>query len=380
MTGAVADAEVELFVSTTRAFLDREVPIERIRQLHGHGVAYERDWWRRAAELGWTSLLVPDDLGGGSLSGNGVVDLALVAEQLGRTVAPGPLIAVSAVLTGLVNASTQSQHAEIRQALIEGAAVASWAADEPGAPFGAEPTATAVTTADGYRITGIKDRVEAGSSCDLFLLAALSDDGPVQFIVPAKAPGVSVEPVSSIDLVRDYATVRFGDVEVSAASVVGTPGETAGLIAQQTLIAQVMQCAEMVGVLDVVFDMTVDWARDRHSFGRPLASYQALKHRFADMKTQLEACRAVVVSAVRDVGEASPSAALTVSAAKAYVGEYSVQIAQDCIQLHGGIGVTWEHNLHVYLRRLELNRAMYGTTEEHQERVYAYFEKLDAAK
>lgn len=379
MTAPVADAEVELFVSTTRAFLDREVPIERIRQLHSQGVSYERDWWRRAADLGWTSLLVPNELGGGSLSGNGVADLALVAEQLGRTVAPGPLIPVSAVLTGLVNASTASQHAKIREALIEGEAVASWAADEPGAPFGAEPTATAITTADGYRITGIKDRVEAGNSCDYLLLAAQSDDGPVQVIVPADAPGITVVPVSSIDLVRDYATVRFDDVEVAAASVVGTTAETADLVKQQTLIAQVVQCAEMVGVLDVVFDMTVDWARDRHSFGRPLASYQALKHRFADMKMQLEACRAVVVSAVRDVGEASPSAALTVSAAKAYVGEYSVQIVQDCIQLHGGIGVTWEHDLHVYLRRIELNRAMYGTTEEHQDRVFAYFEKLDAA-
>jgi alkylation response protein AidB-like acyl-CoA dehydrogenase len=380
MTGAVAEAEIELFVSTTRAFLEREVPIERIRQLHGQGVAYERDWWRRAAELGWTSLLVPDELGGGSLSGNGVADLALVAELLGRTVAPGPLIPVSAVLTGLVNASTRTRHAEILEALIEGAVVASWAADEPDAPFGADPMTTATTTAGGYRIDGAKDRVEAGNGCEYFLLAAQTDDGPVQFLVPANERGVLVEPVTSIDMVRDYATVRLDGVEVTATSVVGTAAETAQLIAQQTLIAQVMQCAEIVGVLDVVFDMTVDWARDRHSFGRPLASYQALKHRFADMKMQLEACRAVVVSAVRDVGAGNPTAALTVSAAKAYVGEYSVKIVQDCIQLHGGIGVTWEHDLHVYLRRIELNRSMYGTTEEHQERVFAHFEQLDVAK
>jgi alkylation response protein AidB-like acyl-CoA dehydrogenase len=378
--GGVADADVDLFVSTTRAFLDREVPIERIRQLHSQGVAYERVWWRRAAELGWTSLLVPEELGGGSVSGDGVADLALVAEQAGRTVAPGPLIPVSAVLTGLVNASTRSHHAQVCAALMEGSAVAAWAVDEPGAPFGADPATNAVVTHDGYRIDGVKDRVEAGNGSDYFLVTSRADQGPIQFLISADTAGVTVAPVSSIDLVRDYATVRLNGVEVTSAAVVGTAAETSDLVVRQTQVAQLMQCAETVGVLDAVFDMTVDWARERHSFGRPLASYQALKHRFADMKMQLEACRAVVAGAVRDVAEGSPTCALMVSAAKAYVGEYSVQIVQDCVQMHGGIGVTWEHDLHVYLRRVELNRTMYGTTEEHQERVFAYFQNLDAAR
>jgi alkylation response protein AidB-like acyl-CoA dehydrogenase len=380
MAGAGVDAQVDLFVSTTRAFLDREASIERVRQLHSEGVAFERDWWRRAAELGWTSLLVPDKLGGGTVSGNGVADLASVAEQIGRHVAPGPLIPVSAVLAGLVDASDSGEHADTCAALMEGTAVATWAADEPGKPFGADPATAAATTPGGYRIDGIKDRVEAASSCDYFLIAARADDGLRQFLVPADASGITVEPVASIDLVRDYAAVRFDGVELDSASVVGTAAETAALVTRQTLIAQLLQCAEMVGILEAVFSMTVDWALDRHSFGRPLASYQALKHRFADMKMQLEACRAIVTTAVRDVGDRSSGAALTVSAAKAYVGEYSVNIIQDCVQLHGGIGVTWEHDLHVYLRRVEIDRTLYGTTEEHQERVFAYFEEQDATK
>jgi alkylation response protein AidB-like acyl-CoA dehydrogenase len=380
MTDEVLDADVDLFVSTTRAFLGKEASVERVRQLHAEGIPFERHWWRRAADLGWTSLLVPEELGGGSVSGDGVADLARVAEHVGRNVAPGPLIPVSVVLAGLADASNRSLHADTIEALIGGLAVATWAVDEPGARFGAEPSTTAASTPTAYQISGTKDRVEAGTSCDIFLVTARVDGATAQFLVPADAPGVAVEPTASIDLVRDYATVRFDDVELPPSAIVGTASETPRLLARQALIAQLLQCAEMVGALDAVFNMTVHWARDRHSFGRPLASYQALKHRFADMKMHLEACRAAVSTAVHAVGQRMSGAALSVSAAKAYLGEYSVKIVQDCIQLHGGIGVTWEHDLHVYLRRIELERTLYGTTEEHQERVYSLCEALEDPK
>ncbi|WP_333890292.1 acyl-CoA dehydrogenase family protein [Mycolicibacterium gadium] len=375
-----AAAEVDLFLSTTRAFLDRDASIERVREMHSRGDTYDRDWWRKAAELGWTSLLVPDELGGGSVSGNGVADLASVAEHMGRTVAPGPLIPVSAVLAGLVDASNSTQHADLIAALVEGAAVSAWAVDEPGVPFGAAPTTVVTETANGFRIDGVKGRVEAGNGCDYYHVTGRADDRPIQLVVPADAAGVAVEPVPSIDLVRDYATIRFTGVEVDADKVVGTPDETTALIARQSQIAQLLQTCEMIGILDAVFARTVEWARERNSFGRPLASYQALKHRFADMKMQLEACRAIVTTAVRDVGDRSPTAALSVSAAKAYVGEYSAAIVQDCVQLHGGIGVTWEHDLHVFLRRVELNRTLYGTTEEHQENVFVLSDELAATR
>lgn len=252
-----AAAEVDLFLSTTRAFLDRDASIEHVREMHSRGSTYERDWWRKGAELGWTSLLVPDELGGGSVSGNGVADLACVAELVGRTAAPGPLIPVSAALSGLVDASNSSRHAETIAMVVEGAAVIAWAVDEPGAPFGAEPETIATTSARGYRIDGIKDRVEAGNGCDYFLVTARTDGGPVQLVVPADAAGVVVEAVASIDLVREFATVRFDGVEVGADAVVGTSDETRDLISRQSQIAQLLQTSEMVGILDAVFAATV---------------------------------------------------------------------------------------------------------------------------
>ncbi|MDT5167066.1 MAG: hypothetical protein QOD02_381 [Mycobacterium sp.] len=365
---AVDSPEKILFASTTQAFLQKQVPLSRVRELHAQGVSFEPAWWRRAAELGWTALLVPDELGGGSVSGDGVADLAMVAEQLGKTVAPGPLYPVSTVLAGLVNCAEPQAHAATIESLISGEIVASWAVYEPGqgwAPH--EPSVTATSTESGYRIDGVKDRVEAGAQSNLLLVVAQTDDGVGQFLVPTDAPGVHIEPQQSIDLVKQYARVHFDGVAIDHGAAVGAAAE---LVDRQAQIAQVLQCAEVVGILQTVFEFTVAWALDRHTFGRPLASYQALKHRFADMKMWLEACRATTAAAVAAISARSPDAGLSASIAKSYVGEMATDIIQGCVQMHGGIGVTWEHDLHVFLRRAALYRSMFGTPEEHNLRVY----------
>jgi alkylation response protein AidB-like acyl-CoA dehydrogenase len=161
--------------------------------------------------------------------------------------------------------------------------------------------------------------------------------------------------------------------------VVGTAEQTADLIRRQSQIAQVLQCAEVVGILDTVLDFTIQWALDRYSFGRPLASYQALKHKFADMKIWQEACRATTRAAITAVGTGADDADMAVSVAKSYVGEHAPGMLQLCVQLHGGIGVTWEHDLHLYLRRVTLYRSMFGTPEEHNLRVYTLTEQLASA-
>jgi alkylation response protein AidB-like acyl-CoA dehydrogenase len=368
---AVDSPEKILFASTSQAFLQKEVPLSRVRELHAAGVSFDPDWWRRAAELGWTALLVPEELGGGSVSGDGVADLAMVAELLGKTVAPGPLYPVSTVLAALADCAEHESHAATIQSLISGETVASWAVYEPGQGWAPHrPSLTATPTDSGYRIDGVKDRVEAGAQSALLLVVAQGDDGVRQFLVPSDAPGVRVEPQQSIDLVKQYARVHFDGVNVDHSSAVGSAAETAALLDRQSQIAQALQCAEVVGILQTVFDFTVAWALDRHTFGRPLASYQALKHRFADMKMWLEACRATTAAAVAAISARSADAGLSASIAKSYVGEMATEIVQGCVQMHGGIGVTWEHDLHVYLRRVALYRSMFGTPEEHNLRVY----------
>jgi alkylation response protein AidB-like acyl-CoA dehydrogenase len=365
----VASPELLLFASTTQSFLEKEASLSRLRELHAAGTSFEADWWRRAAELGWTSLLVPEELGGGSVSGDGVADVALVAELAGKTVAPGPLHPVSTVLAGLAE-SPENHEAKI-ESLVSGELVASWAVYEPGRPWAPlDATVTATCTPSGYRIDGVKDRVEAGAESAVLLVVAQCDGALRQFLVPTDAPGARIEPQRSVDLVKRYARVHFDGVEVDESAVVGTADQTPALIARQSQIAQVLQCAEVVGILDTVLGFTIQWGLDRHSFGRPLASYQALKHKYADLKIWFEACRATTRAAVAEVAARSPGADMAVSVAKSYVGERAPGMVQDCIQLHGGIGVTWEHDLHLYLRRVTLYRSMFGTPEDHNLRVY----------
>ena len=232
----VANPEVLLFASTTQSFLEKEASLSRLRELHEAGTSFEPDWWRRAAELGWTSLLVPEELGGGSVSGDGVQDLALVAELAGRTVAPGPLHPVSTVLAGLVEAP--ENHEETIESLVSGELVASWAVYEPGKSWSPlDATVTATPTATGFRLDGVKDRVEAGAESGILLVVARCDGAVRQFLVPTDTAGVRVEPQRSVDLVKRYARVHFDGVEVDASAVVGSAEQTEDLIARQSQIA-----------------------------------------------------------------------------------------------------------------------------------------------
>ena len=373
-----SNPEVLLFASTTQSFLEKEASLSRLRELHAAGTSFDHGWWRRAAELGWTSLLVPEELGGGSVSGDGVKDLALVAELAGKTVAPGPLHSVSTVLAGLIEAP--ENHEGTIESLVSGEAIASWAVYEPGRSWSPmNPGVTATPTDSGFRIDGVKDRVEAGADSAVLLVVTNCDGAVRQFVVSTDARGVRIEPQNSVDLVKSYARVHFDGVEVEASAAVGTEEQTAGLIARQSQIAQILQCAEVVGILDAVLKFTIQWGFDRHSFGRPLGSYQALKHRYADLKIWFEACKAATNAAVAEVASRSPEADMAVSVAKSYVGEHAPGMLQHCIQLHGGIGVTWEHDLHLYLRRVMLDRSLFGTPDEHNLRVYAITEALESA-
>lgn len=359
-----------LFRSTSREFLQKEMPLTKVRQLAAARTGFERDWWRRGAELGWVSMLIDPELGGGSISGSGLLDLAIVAEEMGRLVSPGPLIVANVVALALSEASNAAGHADVLRDLISGEKVATWAVYEPD--HGWDPAGiqtSAEKHGSDYVLTGTKDRVDSGDQADYLLVVARTNKGIAQFLVPAKTPGVTVTRAESLDLVKRFAEIRFDSARVPASALVGADGEGGAAVERQLEVAGVLQCAEMVGAVDRVFEFTVEWAHDRYTFGRPLASYQALKHRFADMRMWLEASHAATGAAAKAVQERSDDSAELVSVAKAYVGQRATDIVQDCVQMHGGIGVTWDHDIHLYLRRVTLDRVMWGTPSEHRRRL-----------
>jgi len=346
------------------------MPLTRVRELADRGIGFEPHWWRRGSDLGWNSMIVSPACGGDSISGEGLVDTCIVAEEMGRLVSPGPLLGANLVAAALSEAANAAGHADLISALMAGKAVASWAVCEPRhgwAPL--TPTVRAAGDGSGYVLSGVKDRIDCGDQADYFLITAAGPEGLAQFVVPAAAPGVTVTAEQSLDLVRRYARVDLDAVHVPATSVVRPAASAEAAVNRQIQIAVALSCAEMVGATARVFEFTVQWAFDRYSFGRPLASYQALKHRFADMKLWLEACQATASAAAHAAAQRTDEADELASVAKSYVGQRATDIIQDCVQMHGGIGVTWEHDIHLYLRRATVNRTMFGTPSEHRRRL-----------
>ena len=341
--------------AVTAEFLERSSPVAAARALHEAGRAFDRETWRRGTELGWVSLLV---------------DATIIAEQFGRLAAPGPFLVVNVVAAALAEAANAGIHAGLIQRLLTGEAIATWACCAP--ERGWDPVAgaiDAVADGDGYLLTGTHEQVEAASDADEFLVLARTAAGLTQFIVPSDAEGLIVSALTSLDLTHGFGRVTYDGVRVARGALVGSIGEAEPAVERQFEVAVVLQCAELAGVVEKVLEFTRQWMFDRFSFGRPLASYQALKHRFADMTLWSHAAQAATAAAARAVQERRHDAAELVSIAKAYTGQRATDIIQDCVQLHGGLGVTWEHDIHVYLRRATVGRVTWGTPSDHRRRV-----------
>lgn len=368
-------SDQEFLRDTTARFLDAQAPVERVRELRDHQQGFDVDYWRRGAELGWTSLLVGEDHGGGSVSGSGLVDLTLLAHEFGRHAAPGPLVPTNVVAGAL---SAGSAHLDLLGGLLDGSAVATWCHGEPHGRLGRIDLEIRVE-GDELVLDGVKRPVEAAGAASHLLVTGRTGDGLTQVVVPTGTPGITVSPLQGVDLTRRFSTVRFDGVRVAAGAVLGQVGKADEDVERQLQHALVVLNAESVGAMDAAFAMTVEWSFDRFSFGRPLASYQALKHRFADMKSWLEGAHAISDEAAAAVAAGRPGAARLASAAKAFIGQYGSELVQDCVQLHGGIGVTFEHDLHLFLRRHTVDRALYGTPSEHRLRIVDLMEQEERA-
>ena len=359
----VRSDDQEFFRATTARFLTELVPPEQLRLLREDSTGFNLDYWRRGAELGWTSLLVSEDHGGGSMSGEGLVDLSLVAHEFGAHAAPGPLVPGNVVAAALSDANS---HPDVLAGVMAGTVIATLCDGESSC----DPTSSSVVEVqvDGDEVVlrGIVRPVESAAVAQWLLVSGQSAQGTTQVMVPVDAAGVSISSMSTVDLTRRFSVVRFDDVRVPIGALVGEFGAAGETLLRQRRTALVLAAAESVGAMQTAFDMTVEWSFDRYSFGRPLASYQALKHRFADMKTWLEASHGIADSAARDLATGAPNAAEGVHAAMAFVGQYGSELLQDCVQLHGGLGVTFEHDVHLYLRRHTLNRALYGGPSVHR--------------
>ena len=363
-------SDQDMLRDTTARFLSDRVPLAKLRKDRDNPAGFDPAYWTSGAELGWTMLLVGEDDGGGSVSGNGMVDLSLIAYEFGKHAAPGPLVDCNVVAAALSGQTGELQRGVLGE-LLTGAAVASGCLG--AAPWMQRGTAPVTIRRDGSEVVidGMVHPVESAGQASHLLVTGMSEGGMTQVLVPASAAGVTIKPLKAIDVTRRFSRVSFDGVRAPADALVGSFGGADDQVARQIAQAAVILSAEAVGAMDAAFDMTVDWAFNRYTFGRALASYQALKHRFADMKSWLEASHAISDAAAEAVGHWTPVAAELASTAKSYIGVQGVELAQDCVQMHGGIGVTYEHDLHFYLRRVTLDSLLYGTPAEHKRLIAA---------
>jgi alkylation response protein AidB-like acyl-CoA dehydrogenase len=365
---AITDDQ-RILVDASARMIGDTCPLDRVRENAYNDGAFAAAYRRKAADIGWFSLLVPEALGGGNVSGNGVLDAALVAYHRGRLLQPGPFIGTNVAAYALATAGNDRQRDSVLPTLMAGETSAAWVVtDSPGAPI-VDGVATATASGGGYRLSGSATFVEDPGPDGWFLLAAAAEDGPAQFLVPAGDPGLRVRRLGSLDITRSFVSLRLDALDVPASARVGKAGASADLIEAQLALACLLTTAESVGAMDYELALTVQYAKDRVAFGRPIGSFQAVKHSLADTSLLLEMSKAMARAAAVHVGEADGYGLEAASMAKAFVGDCGIDLAQACFQTFGGIGFTWEHDQHLYLRRLTSDAALFGDPAWHRERL-----------
>jgi alkylation response protein AidB-like acyl-CoA dehydrogenase len=366
-SNATDDQKVLLDASVR--FIQQTCPLARVRERAYRNITYAADYRRRAGELGWFSMLVPEDLGGGNASGNGVLDAALVAYKHGAMLQPGPFVGTNVIAYALCAAGNEEQREKVLPALMSGEASASWAISPPAGHAAMEGGVTAQFRRGAYELSGGKTFVQDVDESCWLLVTAATDDGVSQYLVPPGTPAVTVVALESLDISRQFSEVRFEGAQLPSSALVGIAGKASDLVARQLAIAAVLTVAESVGAMDHDFEMTLRYAKDRIAFGRPIGSFQAIKHLLADMSLQLEMSRAITLAAAKSLGADDGYGLEAASMAKAFVGDAGVDLAQNCFQIFGGIGFTWEHDQHLYLRRITTDAALYGDPVWHRERL-----------
>jgi alkylation response protein AidB-like acyl-CoA dehydrogenase len=355
----------------TRAFLDSRVPLAKVRDLSGEPAGFDRDLWEEGAAMGWLGMLLPEDIGGSGLGTAGVIETAIIAEEMGRMLHPGPFIPVNVVADAVSRLGSSAQKEAILPSLVSGSSVATWAiADGPGCWDGEDVTCTATRRGGHFVLRGVKRWVQDAESADHLLVTCREGSTLVQLLVPAHTPGVAVLPLTTLDLGRRLADVEFDDARISEEALLGICDDTETAIIRQLRHAVVLQCVETVGAAARVLEGAVEYARQRVAFGQPIGAFQAVKHLLARAATWLEAAQAAAWDAVAAFASDRADADRSAHVAKAFVAVHCPRIIEDCMQVYGGIAMTWEHDSHLYLRRARSNAFLYGGPAWHAERVF----------
>jgi alkylation response protein AidB-like acyl-CoA dehydrogenase len=363
--------EQELLRKTARDFLAEHAPMKRVREVLEGPREHSPELWKQMAELGWTGLALPEEHGGAGLS---MVELAIVLEELGRSLAPVPFLPTQIAARMILEAGDEAQQRAWLPRICSGELAATLAiteaggSDEPG-----DVTLRAVHAGAGFELEGRKLFVpDAGAAGLLVAVARTGGEGErglALFAVPAGAPGLTRTPMRSLDPLRSLYQVEFDRVRVPVNARLGGEGDALPALRRGLDRALVMICAEMLGGAQQCLEASVEYAVQRVQFGKPIGVNQAIKHKCADMLFEAESARSITYYAAWAADQAPEEAPLASAMAKAYLSDAYRRVAGENIQIHGGVGFTWEYDCHLYFKRAKSDEVWLGDARHHRERV-----------
>jgi alkylation response protein AidB-like acyl-CoA dehydrogenase len=356
--------EQEELRNIVRSFLDNKSSEETVRELMETENGFDDAVWSQMAEqMGLQSLIIPEEYGG---SGYSYVELCVVLEEMGRRLLPAPYFStVVLAANAILQSGDDAAKKELLPGIASGETKATLALTEANGRWdesGIEATAT--KSGDGYTISGEKMFVLDGHTADLIVVAAKSDGGTSLFTVQADASGLTREALSTMDQTRKQAKLTFAD---TPATLLGTEGGGWDVLSTVLDLTAVALAAEQVGGAQFVLEMAVQYAKDRVQFGRPIGSFQAIKHKCADMLLEVESAKSAAYYAAWCAAEMNDELPSVASLAKAYCSEAYFHAAAENIQIHGGIGFTWEHPAHLYFKRAKSSELLFGDPTYHRE-------------
>jgi alkylation response protein AidB-like acyl-CoA dehydrogenase len=361
--------EQEMIKTSARDFLEKECPKTLVREIEEDARGYSPELWKKMAELGWMALPFPEEYGG---TGNSFLDLCVLIEEHGRALVPGPFFN-TVVLCGLpiLSFGSDAQRQEHLPAIADGNRIMVYAQTEPSASWDAAGVElTAKADGDFCVLNGIKLFIPNGEAADNLLVVARTGDGEKDItllLVDAKSPGVAYEGLKTI--ASDHqAEITFKDVRVPASNILGEVNKGWDIVEKIQEWGAAGKCAEMVGGAQFVLEMSVEYAKQRVQFGRPIGSFQAIQHHCANMVTDVDGSRYIAYEAIWRVSEALDSAK-EVSMAKAWVSDAYRRVCALGHQIHGGIGFTKEHDMQLYFRRAKAAELAFGDGDFHRELV-----------
>ncbi|SEB75975.1 hypothetical protein SAMN02787142_0301 [Burkholderia sp. WP9] len=362
-----------MLADTLNRFVSEQYGFEARDRIARSAQGYSRDLWSRFAELGVIGALFDEADGG---FGGGGFDIAVVFESLGRGLVVEPFLDTLIVGRAVARSGDEAQKAVLGD-LIDGSRIVALAHGEPDSHYElARVTTRAQRSGDAWRLNGAKAVVQHGEHASLFLVSARTsgDDndeaGVTLFLVPRDAAGVSVRGYPRIDGGR-AAEVTFDNVTLNDDALLGTAGAGFATLEYAVGCGVLALCSEAIGAMDVAKDYTLEYLRTRKQFGVPIGSFQALQHRMADLLLEIEQARSAVINAAAALGAERRQRERAVSAAKYSIGRIGARVAEECIQLHGGIGMTWELPLAHYAKRLVMIDHQLGDEDHHLERFVA---------